>query len=159
MAIDTETFYRKYGPMVLRRCRRMLSDDEKALDAMHDVFVQLLLREDRLTNTAPSSLLFRMATNICLNRIRSEKRRPERPDDDLLARIADADDFESRNAARSVLGRLFRSASESTRTIAVMHLYDGMTLAEVADEVGMSVSGVRKRLRKLRSQLVELEER
>ncbi len=158
MAIDTETFYRRYGPMVLRRCRRMLSDEDRALDAMHDVFVQLLVHEERLADTAPSSLLFRMATNVCLNRIRSEKRRPEKPDQDLLSRIADSGNIESRSAARSVLARLFGNEAESTRTIAVLHLYDGMTLAQVAAEVGMSVSGVRKRLRTLRRHLVELED-
>ncbi len=42
--------------------------------------------------------------------------------------------------------------------MAVMHLLDGMTLEQVAREVGMSVSGVRKRLRKLRSRVAELED-
>jgi len=45
----------------------------------------------------------------------------------------------------------------STRTIAVMHLVDGLTLEEVAREVGLSVSGVRKRLRTLKARVAELE--
>ena len=53
--------------------------------------------------------------------------------------------------------RLFRRDDGSTATMAVLHLVDGMTLEEVADEVGMSVSGVRKRLRRLRADLIELE--
>ncbi|HWM85808.1 MAG TPA: sigma factor, partial [Kofleriaceae bacterium] len=56
MRIDTEEFYRRYGPMVLRRCRQLLHDDERARDAMHDVFVKLLRYQDRLEDTAPSSL-------------------------------------------------------------------------------------------------------
>ena len=40
--------------------------------------------------------------------------------------------------------------------MAILHYVDGMTLQEVADEVGMSVSGVRKRLRGLRAELHEL---
>ncbi|MEM9487521.1 MAG: sigma-70 family RNA polymerase sigma factor [Myxococcota bacterium] len=157
MAIDTETYYRTYGPMVLRRCRQMLKDEEKARDAMHDVFVRLLMSESRLQHNAPSSLLYRIATNVCLNRIRGEGRRPETGDDDLLQRIASAADPESHSEARSLLSRLFSREKESTKTIAVLHLHDGMTLEEVAGEVGLSVSGVRKRLRNLRSQLHELE--
>ena len=42
MAIDVEAAYRRYGPMVLRRCRQMLRDEQQATDAMQDVFVQLL---------------------------------------------------------------------------------------------------------------------
>ena len=41
--------------------------------------------------------------------------------------------------------------------MAVMHLLDGMTLEEVAAEFGLSVSGVRKRLRTLKAHVVELE--
>jgi len=48
-----------------------------------------------------------------------------------------------------MLDAIFGGERESTRTIAVMHYVDGMTLEEVAREAGMSVSGVRKRLRML----------
>jgi RNA polymerase sigma factor (sigma-70 family) len=157
VAVDTEAYYRQYGPMVLRRCRQMLRNEDQARDAMHDVFVQLLRHADRLDHEAPSSLLFRVATNVCLNCIRTRKRRPETPDDELLAHLAEAGDPSAQSTARTILDRLFRTHHESTRTIAVLHLYDGMTLDEVAAEVGMSVSGVRKRLRKLRSDLLALE--
>ena len=100
-----------------------------------------------------------MATNLCLNRIRDNRRRSETSgDEELLDRIADLDDPESRLEARSVLDYLFRRHRESTRTIAVLHFVDRMTLEEVAREAGMSVSGVRKRLRALRQTLVEMEE-
>ncbi|ACY14156.1 RNA polymerase sigma factor [Haliangium ochraceum] len=153
MAITTEDYYRRYGPMVMRRCRQLLGDEEAARDAMQDVFVKLLVREQQLDDRAPSSLLYRIATNHCLNQIRTRARRPESPEAELLERIAHAVDAVSRSRARLSLARLFRDQSESTRTIAVLHLHDGMTLEEVAGEVGLSVSGVRKRLRKLRAHL------
>lgn len=157
MAIDTESHYRTYGPMVLRRCRRLLGDEDLARDAMHDVFVEVLRRGDRLEDRAPSSLLYRIATNVCLNRIRSQKRRPEVPQSELLDRIARSEDAAGRSIARGVLERLFRGQPESSGAMAVMHLVDGMTLEEVAREFDMSVSGVRKRLARLRSGLQELE--
>ena len=64
MAVDVEQFYRKYGPMVLRRCRSLLRDEDAALDAMQDVFVQVLRKQEALHDTAPSSLLYRIATNV-----------------------------------------------------------------------------------------------
>ena len=42
--------------------------------------------------------------------------------------------------------------------MAVMHYVDGMTLEEVAGHVGLSVSGVRKRLRQLKERTRALEE-
>lgn len=156
MAIDVSTYYRQYGAMVLRRCRQILKDEAKAEDAMHDVFVELLRREASLQDQAPSSLLYRIATNVCLNRLRSTRRRREDKDEDLLCRIATADESEA-SSARQLLDRLFGQEPESSRVIAVLHLVDGMTLEEVASEVQLSVSGVRKRLRKLRSQVEELQ--
>ena len=155
--MDVDELYRQYGPMVIRRCRQLLRDEDQALDAAQDVFVRLLERRDRLRDAYPSRLLYRMATNLCLNRIRDAKRRQTTADQDLLERIADLDDAEGRIEARSMLARLFGQQQESTRTMAVLHYVDRMTLEEVAGEVGMSVSGVRKRLRGLRAALHELE--
>lgn len=157
MAVDVEALYRRFGPMVLRRCRAMLKDEELAVDAMQDTFVQVLKYRASLDDQAPGSLLYRIATNVCLNRIRSRRRRPEDPADELVARIADQRDDEPRLSASQVLDRLFSRFHTSTRTIAVLHLADGLTLEEVAAEVGLSVSGVRKRLRGLKAGLVELQ--
>jgi RNA polymerase sigma-70 factor (ECF subfamily) len=150
---DIELLYETYGPMVIRRCRSLLGNEDEAADAAQEVFVRLLERADSLDLRGPSSLLYRMATNHCLNRIRASSRRPEVPNSDLLVQIASLDDDGDRVEMRSVLDRIFRRKKESTRLIAVLHWVEGMTLEEVADEVGMSVSGVRKRLRQLKSRL------
>ncbi len=157
LAVDIESYYQQYGPMVFRRCRKLLGDEENAQDAMQDTFVQLIRHGKRLKHDAPSSLLYRMATNVCLNKIRSSGRHPEDLNDDLLHRIAGIEAPESRITARNLLDRLFLKERPSTQMIAVLHLLDRMTLDEDAHEVGMSVSGVRKRLRPLRSKLHELE--
>ena len=154
--VDSNTYYCTYSPMVLRRCQRLLGDSASARDAMHDVFVQVLSHADQLSDQAPSSLLFRIATNVCLNKLRSKQRRPE-DSDDLLFEIAEQTDPSARNAARAMLDTLFRHEPDTTALIAVLHLHDHMTLQEVAAEVGMSVSGVRKRLEKLRTKLHALE--
>jgi len=166
LALDVESHYLRYGPMVLRRCRTLLRNPAKAEDAMQDVFVSLIRNEDRLRDEAPGALLLRVATNVCLNRLRGERRRPEdaHEEDDLALRIAQADDggsdAESRTLARSVLSKLFGAddpLAASTRSLAFMHLVDGLTLQEVARESRLSVSGVRKRLRGLKGRLAELE--
>ncbi len=49
--------------------------------------------------------------------------------------------------------KIFRKEKPSTKEIAVLHFIDGMTLKEVSEEVGLSLSGVRKRIRELRQQI------
>ena len=152
--IDVERAYRQYGPMVLRRCRTLLRDEDEALDVAQEVFVRVLTRKHTLTGQYPSSLLFRIATNLSLNRLRDRRREPQLPGDEVLHQIAVLADAD----APLLLDRLFGRQPESTRTMAVLHHVDGMTLEEVARECGMSVSGVRKRLRALRLDAMETKE-
>lgn len=156
--IDVEAVSRRYGPMVLRRCRRLLGDEQEALDACQDVFVRIVQRRARLDGRYPSSLLYRIATNVCLNRLRDRRRAPVTRDEAVLYEIARAEEPGAASDARLLLDRLFGRHPESSRTIAVLHYVDGLTLEEVAEESGMSVSGVRKRLRALRASLTEMIE-
>lgn len=158
MGVDIQHLYERYAPMVHRRCRALLRDDEEAVEAMQDVFVEVCRRQDRLEVAAPSSFLYRAATNVCLNRLRTRKRRPQDADTDLVERIAEAPDTEDRTLISGFLDRVFAKELPNTREMAVMHLVDGMTLQEVATETGMSISGVRKRLRLLKSHVAELRE-
>ncbi len=145
--------------MVLRRCRPLLRDEDEAMDVCQDVFVRLLERRDRLDARYPSSLLYRIATNLCLNRIRDRRRRVATSlEESPLERIASSGDPGRGSEARLLLDRLFRRQPESSRTIAVLHHLDGLTLEQVAEVVGLSVSGVRRRLRLLRSDLRELDQ-
>lgn len=143
--------------MVLRRCRRLLGSEEDARDVCQDVFVRLIEQRHRLDDRFLSSLLYRIATNLCLNRIRDRRRRPETVDEERLHQIACAEQPGAGSEAQLLLDRLFGRHPESSRTMAVLHYVDGLTLEAIAVETGMSVSGVRKRLRKLREMLREME--
>ena len=53
-APDIAEWCRRYGPMVLRRCRRLLRDESEALDACQDVFVRVIERRQWLKDDYPS---------------------------------------------------------------------------------------------------------
>ena len=150
--------YETYAPMVYRRCLAFLKDEAEASDLMQDVFLRIFAGMDRLNLDSPSSLLWNTATRLCLNRIRDKKRRGLDVDSsELLLNIACADDEQEGYEARGILAKIFSREQESTRTIAVLHYVDGMTLEETAEMVGLSVSGVRKRLRTLQARVKNLE--
>ena len=150
--------YETYAPMVFRRCQYMLRDESEAQDMMQEVFLRVYDRMDTLDLSQPSSLLWNTATRLCLNRIRDKHRRGLDVDSsELLLTIACADEEDDSFGAQSVLAKLFSKEPESSRTIAVLHYVDGMTLEETAREVNLSVSGVRKRLRGLQAKLKNLE--
>jgi RNA polymerase sigma-70 factor (ECF subfamily) len=149
--------YEAYAPMVYRRCVFLLKVDAEAKDMVQNVFLRIYERMDTLDLSQPSSLLWNTATRLCLNRIRDKKRRGLDVDSsELLLTIACAEEDDGIEA-RGLLAKIFSKEQESTRTIATLHYVDGMTLEETAETVGLSVSGVRKRLRTLQAKIKNLE--
>lgn len=143
---DFEALYERFGPMVLRRCRFLLGDEDQALDVMQDVFVRILERRHRMDSVC-SSLFWTVATNLCLNRIRSDRVRYAPQIDHLLDGMADGARHHEELVDTSLfLDYVFGETKEDTRCMATLHYVDGLTLEETAKETGLSVSGVRKRL-------------
>jgi len=146
MVIDIAAWYEKYGPMVIRRCRALLRSDDEAMDAVQDVFVNLLKAEARLHGSFPSSLLYTMATNVCLNRLMAKKREaPEELTGESEALFTVDKNYELVDA-RLLVKAILEDESEESRTICFMYHADGMSLREIGEAVGLSVSGVRKKL-------------
>jgi RNA polymerase sigma-70 factor (ECF subfamily) len=146
MMIDIAAVYKTYAPMVFRRCRHILGNEEDALDAMQDVFVSLLKAKQRLHGKGLSSLVYTAATNTCLNRLRQQKRRKDAPNDagDIVLPIIDSN-FD-KVEARLLMEDILKNESELDRGICFMRYSDNMTLKEIGIAAGLSVSGVRKRL-------------
>ena len=145
MKIDIEECYKKYAPMVFRRCSSLLRNEEEALDAAQDVFVNLLRYNKQLHGQFLSSLLYTIATNICLNRLRQRKQQGESIDCETLPLSADDPQFE-RVEDSMLMDAILENESESTRAICFMYHGDGMTLQEIGEAMSLSISGVRKRL-------------
>lgn len=148
---DFAELYQKFAPMVLRRCRAILKDEEKALDAMQDVFLRIIESKTKIKD-ACASLFYVTATRICLNKIRSDRLRSG-PDFELISETI-ADDFSEvdRNKIEAgiILENIFAGRDKKDALIAILHFVDGLTLEETAVEVGMSLSGVRKRIAELK---------
>jgi RNA polymerase sigma-70 factor (ECF subfamily) len=156
LPVDIDQYYRKYGAMVFRRCRQMLGDESRAQDAVQEVFISLLKNNARIQDEFPSSLLYRMATNICLNIIKKEKN-VSLKDDTFFNGIAGKDDFSESLEAQEVLTRIFAGEKTDMMSLAVMRYVDKLNYEEISEISGLSVSGVRKRLRKLSEKAEKLK--
>jgi len=151
--IDIESFYIRYGPMVLRRCRRMLKNEQSAHDAMHEVFLKVLSNQSRLTGKYPSALLYRIATNVCLNRIRNEKKHSLNEYLDILHNTSFFHSQDTDIPAQKLLAYILEKEKDTPRQIAVMYFLTGMTIKEIAETIKLSISGVHKHLGKLRRKI------
>ncbi|MEQ8277910.1 MAG: sigma-70 family RNA polymerase sigma factor [Deltaproteobacteria bacterium] len=136
--------YREYGPVVYRRARFLLDSDEEARDAMQEVFLRVARSHDTFRGDAPVlHWMYRVTTNLCLNRLRQAKRHPVVHDPEAVRRLTiDADDPADRQAVLFVLSR----CDALTQSIAVHYHLDGMKMEEVASVVGCSRKTVGKKL-------------
>lgn len=74
-----EMLYERYGPLVHRRARALLGDEQAAWDALQEVFMRALKGRDAFRHEAsPTTWLYRITTNYCLNVLRDEARRRDK---------------------------------------------------------------------------------
>jgi RNA polymerase sigma-70 factor (ECF subfamily) len=147
---EIHALYDRYGHVVFHRCRTILGDEQEARDAMQEVFVRLMKNVDQFRGEAsPLTWLYRVSTNLCLNRVRDHRARarklaePDPSADTLPGMSAFAGiDPERRNLVRSLLDRI----DDETRAIVIYYFVDEMTLEEIAALVDLSVPTVRKRI-------------
>ena len=141
--------YRKYNFMVLRRCFFLLRDKEQAEDAMQETFVGILKRKLDSGHSNLSSYIYRAATNTCLNFMKRQKKF-NYADNEISPDIPVYDNHENLLMANMTLDRILKSEKNTTKRIAVLHYIYDLNLTQTANVVGMSVAGLRKRLKKLR---------
>lgn len=152
MHVDT---YRRYGPALLRKARRLLRNEEDARDAVQTLFVELIARGEGKDELP---YLYRALTHRCLNAIRDEKNRSR-----LLERESPALSAPSRIApdaqalGLSALCKLSDLVEESVMETLVYRFYDEMGLEEIAVTMGVSRKTVQNRLQRASDALVQLE--
>jgi RNA polymerase sigma-70 factor (ECF subfamily) len=148
---ELEALYRKYGPLVRRRARGILGDDAEAQDALQEVFVRVIRAMGEFRRQSqPSTWLYRITTNLCLNRIRDSRRRR-----DHLERLGEDERVHSRPAqpqeARVILQRLLPGLDDELAEIAVYYYVDEMDQVEISRLLGVSRRTIGYRLERFRA--------
>lgn len=147
MAVDEqgiEQIYRRYGGMIRRRCLSILRSEEDADDAMQEVFIRALRSIDTFRGHASQSTwLYRIATNICLNRIRDSRNR-DRLDREVLTAPEPEQPVES--WPRDLVVRVMSGFDKYTRETVMYSIVEEMTHREIAVVMDCPVSLVRKRI-------------
>ena len=163
-----ELLVRMHAPRVFQITGRFFRDAAQVEEAAQLVFVRAYLQLGRYQARGSfEGWLARLATNLCLNEIRSRKRRPESPEeassmDRFLApssrtRFAEAE--RGRIAADLAL-RLLEHLAPADRMVLEMLDGEGCGVKEVAAATGWSEANVKVRAfrarRKLRKKIEEL---
>ncbi|MBQ7777566.1 MAG: RNA polymerase sigma factor [Oscillibacter sp.] len=137
--------YERYGPALYRFCLLQLKNPADAEDALQEVFLKRLYRSPEFASTEHERRwLFRVALNQC----RDELRRSRRTEVPLEAAALSAMPQEERDILHQVA-----ALPEKLRTVIHLHYYEGYTVEELAQLLGVSVSAVKMRLKRGREAL------
>jgi RNA polymerase sigma-70 factor (ECF subfamily) len=152
--------WRRFYPIVISTLRRLLGPGDDLPDLSQDVFARFFAK---LPDLRKQGSIRAFVTGIAFRRAREEikRRRVRRSSANLvlhhlnelsLARITDP---ERRHAA----GRLYRMMShlsENDRTAYTLRYVEGLELNEIATALGVSLSTVRRSIRRASEQLDRL---
>jgi RNA polymerase sigma-70 factor, ECF subfamily len=162
MTLDHETIsdlFRQLAPALFRRCRRLLGNDEEARDATQDAFVRLIQRGEDLDDPAHRvAWLYRVSTNVCLDRLRRRWRSLPLPPEALPEIPDERPRFDDVLASREQLSRILEAATESERQVLVYWIFDGMTQTEIARLMNTSRRTIGERIRRLRARASAITE-
>lgn len=162
-----ERVVRLYSPRLLAAARRILQNEDDALDAVQEAFLSAFRSLDGFAGQARlSTWLHRIAVNAALMKLRTRKRKPERSIGDLLpsfledghqAQPAVAWDSADRALERQETRIRVRSAidelPESYRTVLILRDIEGLDTEQAAEQLGVTVGVVKTRLHRARQAL------
>ncbi|MDH3584300.1 MAG: sigma-70 family RNA polymerase sigma factor [Phycisphaerae bacterium] len=150
-----ETLVREQGPRMLAVARRMLRQEDDALDALQDAFVSAFRSIDRFEG------------NSALMKLRRQQRDPKRSIDDMLPRYIEdghmdrpvpawsltAEQLLSRKESRELVRRSIDELPDDYREVLLLRDIEQLDTAETAEALGIRSGAVKTRLHRARQAL------
>jgi RNA polymerase sigma-70 factor, ECF subfamily len=143
-----DELYRRFGPLVFRRARTLLGDEQAALDAMQEVFMRTLRSHEAFRNEAsPTTWLYRITTNYCLNVLRDSSRHRQRLAERTAPQPRDSGATGLDPEVPFLLAEILERLPVELCEIATYYYVDCLSHDEIADVIGTSRRTVGNRLR------------
>ncbi len=145
-----EALYKTHGYYLFRRCRALLGSDEEAHDALHEIFVKLIMKQASLEHDRSIfPWLNRVTTNHCFNQLRARRYRRHMPLEDVRNLVDSSPEsfIEQLAVQRDLICRLLLPADSRTRLIVVAYFFDQHGVDRIAKDLRVSVPTVRRALR------------
>lgn len=146
-----DTFVRKYYNEILKYCSYHCYDTEYAEDLTQETFVNFFAKlSDYHFQGKTKNYLYTIAGNLCKNHYKKKK--------DVLIGDEELSNCELSNDMEQILNKIFiesavNSLPKKLKEVVVLYYFDGFKIAEIADQLQISVSLVKYRLTNARKQL------
>jgi len=140
-----EVLFRRYAPRMLGLFRRSTGRDDVAQDLVQQTFLHVhRARRDYRIGKPLRPWLFAIAMNVRREHFRRSARRKETPLDPVR-HGEPSQEPDASTATERVVRRALQQLPEPQREVVLLHYYEGLSMAEVAQAVGASRSAVKVR--------------
>jgi RNA polymerase sigma-70 factor (ECF subfamily) len=162
---------RTYGGRMLMVARRYMRNDEDARDVVQAAYLSAFRALNRFEGTAQlSTWLHRIVVNTALMKLRSRRRRPEEPIDDLLPAFqedghhveqfadwcAPADQLIECKETRATVRACIEQLPDNYRAVLMLRDIEELSTQEAAGMLSMTPTAVKVRLHRARQALSTL---
>lgn len=133
---DAEAFAQivgRYAGLVYGTCLRVLADADRAADATQETFFQLTKNTRRIRGSL-GAWLHRVAVRQAVDRIRSDSARRKRE----RVYAAQVDEAPTWHEVSPCVDEALEQLDDRTRELLIRHYLEGRSMAELADESGVS---------------------
>jgi RNA polymerase sigma-70 factor, ECF subfamily len=146
---------------IFRYIMSMVRDTAEAEDLTQETFLRAYRRRDSLRDeSAQTAWLYRIATHVCLDRLRQFARRGPMESDTDLDQVEVAEDNTpslqktiERDEMSECVQRYLNRLSDSYRSVILLHDMHELTSPEIAQLLGESLATVKIRLHRARVKL------
>jgi RNA polymerase sigma-70 factor (ECF subfamily) len=153
-----EEIYRTHAGRLFSVAFRMLGNQADAEDLLQEIFLAAHRKLDSFRGeSALGTWLYRMATNLCLDHLRSRAARTSQMtgplDDEPMLLDAGSKGLADRALARMDLERALAQLPEGCRAAFVLHDVEGLEHREVAEALGIAEGTSKSQVHKARLRL------
>jgi RNA polymerase sigma-70 factor (ECF subfamily) len=154
MNATLEYIWHEFADRLGRFIRARVNDPATAEDILQNVFVKIQARLDQLKDPAKlQSWIYLIARNAIIDHYRARKETVEVPE--TLAAETDGPDGEVEEL-KAAFRRMIYSLPEPYREAVVLTEFEGLTQQQLADRLGISLSGAKSRVQRGRQQLKQM---
>jgi RNA polymerase sigma-70 factor (ECF subfamily) len=134
---DVAELYRRHAAPLLRRCASIVGSTDEARDLVQETFARYLGARQTWDRASPFTVLYRIATNASIDRLRRRKTRTTE-ELDAGAHAGDLGGEPRRVDNLLDLAFLTKGLSEEEVTVAVLFHLDGYTHDGIAESLDLS---------------------
>ncbi len=147
-----ERLYAQYADDVLRMAYFYLADRHKAEDVCQDVFVKLYMHGELIEPGKEKAWLLRVTVNCCRDLWRGAWLKRVVLGSPALDIIPAQDDIERREEKAEIMRAVHKLPAQFRETI-LLHYYQGLGIAEIAEMLGLPEGTISSRLSRARRKL------